>query len=149
MKAAKKEPWWQNTLVILAADHGHRFPGDESIDNPRKFRIPFILTGGALSVNNKVVSKIGSQTDIVPTVLAQMDLRTNQYHWSKNLLNPAAKPFAFYVFNDGFGFISPKGALTFDNVAKQPIQQDPQVTKEELDYGKAYMQYSFSDFLKK
>ncbi|GEO06650.1 sulfatase [Adhaeribacter aerolatus] len=147
--AAKKETWWQNTLVVLAADHGHRFPGDDPNDAPSKFRIPFILTGGALAVQQQVISKVGSQTDIVPTVLAQMNLPVNHYQWSKNLLNPHARDFAFYVFNDGFGYITPAGAVTFDNVARKIIRKDETVPPAQLDYGKAYMQVSFGDFLAK
>ena len=149
IKAAKKEPWWQNTLVVLAADHGHRFPGDDPNDAPSKFRIPFILTGGALAMHNQVISKIGSQTDIVPTLLTQMNLPHNNYQWSKNLLNPQSPDFAFYVFNDGFGYITPQGAITFDNVAKKIIRKDEKVSTKQLDYGKAYMQLSFRDFLAK
>ncbi|MGV3589604.1 MAG: LTA synthase family protein [Adhaeribacter sp.] len=149
VEAAKKEPWWQNTLVILAADHGHRFPGDDPNDAPSKFRIPFILTGGAIATQNQVISKIGSQTDIVPTVLAQLNLPEANYQWSKNLLDPQVQDFAFYVFNDGFGYITPQGAVTFDNVAKKIIRKDEQVTPKQVNYGKAYMQLSFKDFLAK
>ena len=145
--AAKKEPWWQNTLIVLAADHGHRFPGDDPNDAPSKFRVPFILTGGALATQNLKISKIGSQTDIVPTVLAQMNLPYQDFHWSKNLLDSTSQDFAFYVFNDGFGFISPPGAVTFDNVAKKVIRKDEAVTPAQLNAGKAYMQVSFGDFL--
>ncbi|KAA5547920.1 LTA synthase family protein [Adhaeribacter rhizoryzae] len=149
VEAAKKEPWWQNTLVILAADHGHRFPGDDPNDAPSKFRIPFILTGGAIAMQNQVISKVGSQTDIVPTVLAQLNLHEANYQWSKNLLDPQTQDFAFYVFNDGFGYITPQGAVTFDNVAKKIIRKDAQVSPKQIDYGKAYMQLSFKDFLAK
>lgn len=147
--AAKKENWWQNTLVILAADHGHRLPNDDPNDAPSKFHIPFILTGGALPARNQVVSKIGSQTDIVPTVLSLMNLPVDNYQWGKNLLNPHSRDFAFYVFNDGFGYITPQGVVTYDNVAKKVIRQEPGVTPKQVDFGKAYMQVSFGDFLAK
>ncbi|QHL86443.1 sulfatase-like hydrolase/transferase [Nibribacter ruber] len=148
-KEAKKQPWWQNTLVVLVADHGHLFPGRDANDAPSKFRIPLMMVGGALAVQDKVISTIGSQTDLVPTLLQQMGLPTAHYAWSKNLLDAKATPFAFYVFNDGFGMITPDGALTFDNVSKKPIQRDSSVTDRQVDQGKAYMQTSFEDFLRK
>jgi phosphoglycerol transferase MdoB-like AlkP superfamily enzyme len=147
--AARKEPWWDNTLVVLAADHGHRLPGNEANDAPGKFHIPFILAGGALKQQATVISQIGSQTDIVPTVLHLMNLPTADFHWGKNLLDAGAGSFAFYVFNDGFGFITPKGVLTFDNVSKKAIRQDPGVPPAQVEMGKAYMQHSFGDFLRK
>lgn len=149
IREAKKQPWWQNTLIVMAADHGHRFPGDDSNNKPSKFHIPVLFTGGALKQAYKPVTIIGSQTDIVPTLLHQLDLPAEQFKWGKNLLSPAAKPFAFYVFNDGFGFVTPAGAVTFDNVSKQIISRDATVPPQQLDYGKAYMQLSFGDYLKK
>ena len=148
-EAAQKEPWWDNTLVILAADHGHRLPGNDPNDAPTKFRIPLILAGGALKEKGQLISRLGSQTDIVPTVLSQMRLPLGAFPWGKDLLDPGTRSFAFYVFNDGFGFITPQGALTFDNVPKKVIQQDPGVPAAQLDWGKAYMQYSFGDFLRR
>ncbi|WP_183906841.1 LTA synthase family protein [Rufibacter immobilis] len=149
ISAAKKQPWWQNTLVILVADHGHPFPGRDQNDAPSKFRIPLLMVGGALAVQDTVISNIGSQTDLVPTLLQQLGLPHQQYTWSKNLLDAKATPFAFYVFNDGFGMVTPQGAVTFDNVAKQPIHRDAAVSDRQVNQGKAYMQVSFGDFLKK
>ncbi|KAA3438310.1 LTA synthase family protein [Rufibacter hautae] len=149
LSAAKKMPWWQNTLVVLVADHGHHFPGRDQNDAPSKFRIPLLMTGGALAVKDTVVTNIGSQTDLVSTLLQQMGQPTHQFAWSKNLLDAKATPFAFYVFNDGFGMVSPLGAVTFDNVSQKPILRDPGVTDKQVEQGKAYMQTSFGDFLKK
>lgn len=146
---ARKQPWWDSTLVVISADHGHRLPGNDANDAPAKFRIPFILAGGALQSGGKVVSTIGSQTDIVPTLLAQLGLPSHDFTWGRNLLAPGTPSFAFYVFNDGFGFLTPQGVLTFDNVSKKVIRQDPGVDTRQLDQGKAYMQYSFGDFLVK
>jgi hypothetical protein len=53
------------------------------------------------------------------------------------------------VFNDGFGMVSPQGVVTFDNVAKRPILREAGVSDQQLEQGKAYMQTSFGDFLKK
>jgi len=145
---AKKQPWWQHTLVVIVADHGHPLPGNDSNHAPSKFHIPFILTGGALDVHGKQIDTIGDQTDIAATLLAQLGLPHQQFVWSRNLLAPVTYPFAFYVFNDGFGFITPQGKLTFDNVAKRPITKDLNVTAEQVENAKAYMQYSYEDFVK-
>ncbi len=149
IRAAKKQTWWQNTLIIIAADHGHRFPGDDPNYKPSKFRIPFLLTGGALKKAYPPVTLIGSQTDIVPTILHQLHLPAEAFKWGKDLLDPVAKPFAFYVFNDGFGFVTPAGVVTYDNIAKKVITQDKAVTTQQINTSKAYMQLSFDDYLKK
>lgn len=149
IKAAKKEPWWQNTLVVLVADHGHPYPNKDPNHAPSKFHIPFILTGGAVTTQGLTIDALGSQTDIAATILSQLNLPHKEYAWSRNLLAPTKQPFAFYVFQDGFGYLTPAGEVTFDNTARKVITKDNTVTDEQLETGKAYLQYSFDDFLNK
>ncbi len=149
IKAAKKENWWQNTLVVLIADHGHPYPNKDPNHVPSKFHIPFILTGGAVTQQGLTIDAIGSQTDIAATLLSQLNLPFEQYNWSRNLLAPTANPFAFYVFQDGFGYLTPAGEVTFDNTSQKVITQDKAVTNDQLEMGKAYLQHSFKDFLEK
>lgn len=147
--SAKRQSWWNSTLVVFVADHGHRLPGNDAEDNPSKFRIPLIMTGGALQPKNVVNNTVGSQTDVAFTILQQMGIATGAFKWSKNLFDSTAKQFAFYVFNDGFGFVTPDGSVSFDNVSQKIIHKDSSVTRSQLNNGKAYMQLSFGDFLKK
>nr|WP_255710089.1 LTA synthase family protein [Pontibacter harenae] len=149
LNAAKQQTWWDNTLVVIVADHGHPAPGSDPNHVPSKFRIPFAMTGGALAANGLTVDVLGSQTDIATTLLSQLNFPNEEFKWGRDLLAHSPNPFAFYVFNDGFGFITPAGKLTFDNVAKKPITKDEGVSQEQIEIGKAYMQFSFEDFLKK
>jgi len=142
----KNDSLWQNTLVVFVADHGHPLPGYDRNDLPSKFHIPLIFTGGALKVKG-VVSTIGSQTDIVKTVLDQLNIPSNKFTWSKDLLDSSARSFAFYSFNDGFGFVTPTGIVTMDNIAKKIILKKGTVDSAEVNNGKAYMQLSYQDFL--
>jgi len=148
IRQAKQQPWWENTLVVITADHGHPLPGKDPNYAASKFHIPFLLTGGVITEND-TISTIASQTDIAATLLAQLNLPHQDFKWSRNLFAPTASPFAFYVFNDGFGYITPTGEFTFDNVGKQFITKDTSVTDEQVLNGKAYMQHSFNDFVKK
>ena len=149
IRAANKQAWWPNTLVVLVADHGHRLPGNDPNYKASKFRIPLLFTGGALKQAYPPVTLIGSQTDVVPTILHQMHLPADSFIWGKDLLNPVAKSFAFYAFNNGFGFVTPAGVVTYDNIAKKVISPDKAVSIKQLNTGKAYMQLSFDDYLKK
>ena len=143
---AQKQPWWNSTLIIITADHGHRLPGDDPGYAASKFKIPLIFSGGALKLKHKIINTIGSQTDVAATVLQQMNVSTEKYKWSKNLFD-SSKQFAFYVFNDGFGYVTKNGVITFDNISKKIISQDKNIVEEEINFGKAYMQRSFYDFL--
>lgn len=142
----KKDPLWKNTLIVFVADHGHPLPGHDPNDHPSKFHIPLIFSGGALTLKGKINS-IGSQTDIATTILDQLHLPTNHFKWGKDLLDSSAKQFAFYCFNNGFGFVTPNGAETFDNVSKKPIYKDAAFDTSQIKYGKACMQASYQDFL--
>ena len=139
-------PLWKNTLVVFVADHGHPLPGNDPNDRPSKFHIPLIFTGGALALKGKI-NTIGSQTDIATTLLDQLHLPVEKYKWGKDLLDTSARSFAFYSFNNGFGFVTPKGTETMDNVAKKPIFISPGFDTAQIKFGKAYMEYSYQDFL--
>jgi phosphoglycerol transferase MdoB-like AlkP superfamily enzyme len=142
----KKDPLWQNTLIILVADHGHPLPGHDPNDRPSKFHIPLIITGGALNMHG-IIPAIGSQTDIVTTVLDQLGINTATFKWGKDLLDSSARQFAFYNFNNGFGFVTPLGKVTVDNVSKKIIYQEGKIDPGTIDTAKAYMQASYQDFL--
>jgi phosphoglycerol transferase MdoB-like AlkP superfamily enzyme len=146
VRTLKQDPLWKNTLIVFVADHGHPLPGYDPNDRPSKFRIPLIMSGGALSIKGKI-NIIGSQTDIATTILDQLHLPTDKFKWGKDLMDSSAKSFAFYCFNNGFGFVTPKGTETMDNVSKKPIYMDAGYDTSQLKFGKAYMEFSYQDFL--
>jgi len=146
MHQLKQSALWNNTLVVFVADHGHPLPGHDRNDVPSKFHIPLIFSGGALK-DKGVITTIGSQTDIVKTVLDQLNINAEQFKWSKDLLDSAAKPFAFYCFNNGFGFVTPAQTFTMDNVSQKIIYTKGNVDSSSITNGKAYMQFSYQDYL--
>ncbi len=142
----KKDSLWNNTLVVMVADHGHELPGYDRDDLPSKFHIPLIFTGGALQIKGRI-STIGSQTDIVTTVLDQLSLDTHAFKWGRDLLDSSAHSFAFYCFNNGFGFVTPSEIVTMDNVSKRILYHQGSNDTSAITNGKAYMQFSYQDFL--
>ena len=142
----KQLPLWKNTLIVFVADHGHPLPGNDPNDRPSKFHIPLIFSGGALAIQGKI-GTIGSQTDIATTLLDQLHLPVDDFKWGKDLLDSSAKSFAFYSFNNGFGFVTSKGTETMDNVSRKPIFISPGFDTSQIKFGKAYMEYSYQDFL--
>ena len=151
LKAARHQPWYAHTLLVLVADHGHQLPGNSANQSPEKFHIPLLLAGGALrpEARGKVVGTIGSQTDVAATLLRQLNLPAAAYVWSRDLLAPAPLPFAYYCFNNGFGAVSPSGAVTFDNVSQKVWDRDVNVSDAQIKLGKAMQQVSLDDFARK
>ena len=147
IQQCKKEPWWANTLVVIVADHGHRQPATgKKIDD---FKIPLLLLGGALKEGGIVKDRVGSQTDIVATVLKQLNLPAGDFSWSKNLLDSTTKPWAYFCFNNGFGFVEPGNYYIFDNVGKKAIEAASGNSTSVIRQGKAVQQMSFQDYLDK
>jgi phosphoglycerol transferase MdoB-like AlkP superfamily enzyme len=147
IKEAKQQPWWQNTLVIIVADHGHRLPVMQGEDLTKEFHIPMLWLGGALAKKNIVVDKLSSQIDIAPTLLSQLNMPYSQYRWGKDIFNSATRPFAYFVFNDGFGLLQPGKKVIFDNVGKKVISGN--CGEDELALGKSYLQIAYQDYLDK
>ncbi|GAB3507145.1 hypothetical protein GCM10027442_12100 [Emticicia fontis] len=145
--SAKKQSWWPNTLVVIIADHGHRIP--ETGKKADDFKIPMLWLGGALAKQGLEMPKIASQIDISSTLLNQVGLNAYAYNWSKNIFDLKTKPWAFFSFNNGFGFIQPKQELVFDNVGKKMIQLNGSLNTRDIDKGKALMQRMFQDYLDK
>lgn len=151
---AKKQDWYKNTLFILVSDHGHRLPRNTNeAYQPVKYHIPLLFMGGALKEQYRGtrIHKLGGQTDIAATVLAQLNLPYSQFKWSKDLLNPGSLSFAFFDWDNGFGFMTPEQAISFDNIGKEVIytkypKAGKAINEKNLRYGKAYLQQVFTEY---
>lgn len=144
---AKRQPWWSNTLVIIVADHGHRLPALGS-NKTAEFKIPMLWLGGAIRQPG-VINQILSQTDLPATLLGQLGLSATEFRWSSNALAPTREPFAYFAFQNGFGFVRPNRSLVFDNDARQIIEQHGPVSPDDLKAGQAFVEMSFGDYLGK
>ncbi len=141
---AKLQPWWQNTVIVLVADHGHPDPGNSPNHVPEKFKIPMLWIGGAINSTGKV-GKYASQIDIASTLLHQMNLSSNAFSFSKNIFSNEPE-FAFYAFNNGFGYLSPSAGVVFDCDFNKVLLNVGNITSTDaLEKGKAYLQNIYKD----
>jgi phosphoglycerol transferase MdoB-like AlkP superfamily enzyme len=145
---AKQQTWWQNTLVIIIADHGHRFPRNKEIIDKERFRIPMLWIGGAVSKRDTLIHTICNQTDIPNTLLAQLDQPHAEFNFSKNVMSNKVNSFAAYFFNDGYGFVTPGKYIVYDNTGKQFLKS-VNTTEKDLDVSKAYQEVLYKDYNKK
>lgn len=147
VQQSKKQPWWKNTVMVIVADHGHPLPETgKRLDN---FKIPLLFLGGGLNEINIEIDKTGSQIDLPATLLAQLGLPYQSFKWSKNLLDTSTLPWAYFSFNNGFGFVQPGKSLLYDNVGKSIIEKNGPITEQDVKKGKAMEQISFQDYLDK
>ena len=144
----KQLPEWENTLVIMVPDHDMRYPADIRYDMPERHDIFSLWLGGAVKQALKV-DKICSQIDIAATLLNQLEIDYSGLPFSKNIMNPANKEYAFYDFSNGFGLISPQGLVVYDCGAQRISYEEGTNTDSLLLEGKAFLQYLYEDIEKR
>jgi phosphoglycerol transferase MdoB-like AlkP superfamily enzyme len=145
---AKKEEWWKNTLVIMIADHCARTSSDMPAYSRQVFRIPMLWVGGAVSKKGIRIEKLGGQVDIPMTVLNQLGIKNN-FPFAKDLLSGDSRSFAFFTFNEGFGFITDSSAVGYDQKVKKIVYSEGKNPEYAEKLGKAYLQELFGDYLKR
>ena len=145
---AKKTEWWKNTLVIMVADHCARVYNEMPIYSQEVFKIPMLWIGGALSEKGVRIEKLGGQIDIPITLINQMGL-SGDFAFGKDLFSDISKSFAFYTFNEGFGFITDSSAVAYDQKLKQLVMKNGKTPDEAEKSGKAFLQVLFNDYLKR
>lgn len=149
MRAAKNEKWWSNTLIVLLADHGVRIIDRLPNYAADKFHIPMLWLGGALTLTGAKVTAFAAQNDLPAMLLHQLGMDAEAYSFSKDVLASGTYPFAFYTFNDGFGFLTADLKAIYNNQSQSYIVQESANQAENVDIGKAYLQILSRDFLRR
>jgi phosphoglycerol transferase MdoB-like AlkP superfamily enzyme len=152
MKQAQQQPWYQNTLFVLVADHSCRFPKARNNYEVKRHHIPMLLLGGALKKEyiGTVNSRVASHLDIAATLLAQMHLPSSAFPRSKNMFNKYAPKFAYYTFDNGFGIISANKQIIYEHNQQKDLLEHPvsdTLANRLQDWGKAFLQTNFQENL--
>ncbi|MCW3074929.1 MAG: hypothetical protein JWP69_1998 [Flaviaesturariibacter sp.] len=143
----QKQPWWRNTLMVIVGDHGHRLPATEN--EFERFITPMLWLGGAVKEKGWVMDKIISQLDIATSLGSQTGVDVKSFPFSKNIFSTDTKPWAFFSFNNGFGYLQPSSGFIFDNVGKTIVAKRGILSSNIINAGKALQQQTFQDFLDK
>ncbi|RYY99657.1 MAG: alkaline phosphatase family protein [Chitinophagaceae bacterium] len=138
-------PGWENTLLVIVADHGHALP--ETGNRLDNFRIPVLILGGG--IRPQVLTRTVSQLDLAPALsprLADAGLRRD-FPFGHHLWAPPG--WAFFSFNNGFGFVQDSSWVLFDNVGRQPIATGGGNSAPLIRAGQALQQQAYQDYLDK
>jgi phosphoglycerol transferase MdoB-like AlkP superfamily enzyme len=145
---AKKQSWWENTLVVIMADHGHALPAKkEFFHSPSKFHIPMLWIGGALAIKDTVVSNIATHTDFAYSLLPLLNGDNRQFTWGNNLFVSSDTHYAHYVYNKGFGVINKDGAVVYDYHHNRNVIKKGLNLNYLTDLGLALTQMTYQDYL--
>jgi len=139
----KKTKYWANSIIVLVPDHAMHYPSSIDIRSIERYRIPFLILGGAVKAPGKI-DAYASQIDIVATLLHQFQIPHSEFTFSKNIVNPDSPHFAFYTFPNGFGFLTLENHYVYD-CASQSIVVNEGNESENRKKGEAYLQILYDD----
>lgn len=146
----KSHSWYKNTIFVFVADHGHAAPTVQNPNLSAYFHIPLFIYGEPLKkeFRGQKITTLGSQADIVRTLLYQMDGDFERYHWSKDLLNPNCPQFALHTINRGYGWVSPNGNFSYHMDAKNypDLTYDKKALKKESDRCHSFMSLIYNEY---
>ena len=113
---------WDNTLVVIVADHAYLYPYGVSASAVERHRIPMIWLGGALD-GAMVVDNYCSQVDLAATLLSQLGVDRSGFTMSRDILSNRDNNFGYYTFNNGFGVVDSCGETIYDCTTESVISE--------------------------
>ena len=141
INALRQSEQWNNTLVIVIADHAYLYPNGIAASDAQRHRIPMLWLGGAvdkaLTINNYC-----SQSDLAATLLAQLGIDHSNFTMSRNIFAPNAEQFGYYTFNNGFGVVKADSKTIYDCTTEQAISNNPKA--EDIATGKTFLQTTYN-----
>ncbi len=146
VRRLKESGLWNNSVVILVADHGVRVPDYSEVYEPRKFHIPLLITGGAVN-KDSIVAKYGSQADLAVTLLHQFNLKTDRYILGKDLLAPDSKSFVIYSYKNGIAMLTDSTGFGYDFSIRRFSFSYGAPDSIQLNLAKAQQQYVYQNYL--
>jgi len=104
MTALKQRTYFEDTLVVLVGDHGFGTDRQLTEVNLIRFHVPLLLISPYLRDQaGTVISTVGSQVDIVPTIAGLLGRSVDHQCWGRNL-------FSLPAGDKGFAIIKPSGS---------------------------------------
>jgi phosphoglycerol transferase MdoB-like AlkP superfamily enzyme len=144
----KKQPWWKNTIIIITADHGIRFPRTGKVIDD--FKIPILWLGGTVeSSKGLLVDKLASQIDLSATLMKQLGWNSASFPFSRDITDSTAKPFAFFSNSISFGLVQPGKYFIYDVKGNRLKEQQGNINENDIKTGKGIQQFVYDDYLKK
>lgn len=128
---AKKQPWYENTLFVICADHTPSTLTRAYIQRTHCYQIPIAYYHPKGLIQPELSQQIAQQADIMPTVLDLLNIKTEYYsfgesHYTKK--NNYAISYLqgyYYLFKDDHLLIfiddQPKNLFNFTDLNESPI----------------------------
>lgn len=129
---AKKSPYYKDTIFIVVGDHGFGNPIQLTDMDLFRFNVPLlIIAPGIQEKFGATSSNVGTQVDIVPTIMGRLGGDVRQQCWGRDLLNLPAG-------DKGFGIIKPSSSdqtiaiLSGNEVLIRPSEKDVKLYRYQI-----------------
>jgi phosphoglycerol transferase MdoB-like AlkP superfamily enzyme len=150
---AAKQPWYNNTLFIVLADHGHKQPKGRLAMDPELFHIPCMFVGNVIdsSWRGKTITQTASQVHLASTLLNQLQLPSAEFTWSSNLLDQQYVPYAAFTYYPGVGIATPQATAvwSYHNQFIERSKGDSSCWDSLGLSARAYLQLYYDEFMKR
>ncbi len=129
---ARKAPYFKDTLFVIVGDHG--FGSDEQLTEMDLFRfnVPLLLIGPGIQEKfGPLRHTVGTQIDIVPTIMGRLGGQVRHQCWGRDLLTLPEG-------DHGIGVIKPSGGeqtvaiVTPERILIQPKGFEPRLYEYQL-----------------
>ena len=107
---AKKQLWFNNTIFIITGDHTSYTTRNNLF---AAYNVPLLIYAPQI-IKPKIDNRIGSHTDILPTILDLLHISTIHSSMGKSLLDDSLPAQAFNTLYPIFICFTPKGIYTDD-----------------------------------
>lgn len=141
VEAVRASEAWNNTLIIIIADHAYNYPYGISASSVARHRIPMLWLGGVIK-EPLTVDHYCSQSDLAATLLAQLDIDHSRYPLSRDIFAADSHKFGYYTFNNGFGVVENNGATIYDCTQNKVISENS--SDLQLLLGKVLLQNTYN-----
>ncbi|MCW3147144.1 LTA synthase family protein [Stutzerimonas stutzeri] len=128
----RNQPWFDQTLFVVVGDHGFGAPEEVTEMDLLRFHVPLLLI--APGITERFGSRrevVGTQVDVVPTIMGRLGGEVRHQCWGRDLLSLAAD-------DPGFGIVKPSGSdqtvalIRGDRVLVQPKEQPARLYRYRL-----------------
>lgn len=136
MNQAKKQPWFDDTVFIVVADHCAGSAGKIGLP-VKKYHIPLFIYSPK-HIRPRQIDTLASQMDLAPTLLALLNISYQSYFFGKDILSSDFKGRALIANYQKLGLLK-KGELLFLSPGKQINRvtfnyEDPVLEKVYMSY---------------
>jgi phosphoglycerol transferase MdoB-like AlkP superfamily enzyme len=135
----KKSPAWDNLLIILLPDHGYSY-GEVGEEHPMHDHVPMLWLGGTVKEPRRI-TQICNQTDLPATLLGQLGIDHQDYHFSRDVLSKNyTYPFATHTYNNGISMVDSTGFAVLDLNANMIVTDQSTDAQALIKKGQAILQ---------